>query len=192
MKRLDKIILGLLAAGLIFLSYRAGSACAGGRACLALLPFAKQSAVQPVAHSSASKKEAPAWELKNLDGQPVKLSDFRGKVVLLNFWATWCPPCRREIPEFFDLQKSYGDKGLVIVGVAMDEGGTKVVKPFVSRLGINYPVVIGDAETASAYGGIEALPTTFVIDQNGQIITEQEGGADRSTFEAEIKALLQK
>lgn len=133
---------------------------------------------------------APNWHLQNLEGKPVKLSDFRGKVVLLNFWATWCPPCREEIPDLISLQKQYGPRGLVVVGVAMDEGGAAVVQPFVKKMGINYPVVAGDQKTADAYGGIEGIPTTFVIDRSGKVVAGHEGGADRATFEADIKPLL--
>ncbi len=119
-----------------------------------------------------------------------KLSDFKGKVVVLNFWATWCPPCRREIPDFVALQKQYADKGLVIIGVSLDEDGAAVVKPFASKMGINYPVVMGDQKTAAAYGGIQVVPTTFIFDKSGKIAAQHEGGADRATFEAEIKPLL--
>ncbi len=135
-------------------------------------------------------KAAPDWQLKNLDGKEVKLSDFKGKVVILNFWATWCPPCRREIPSFVWLQKQYGDKGLVIVGVSLDEKGPGVVKPFAAKMGINYPIVMGDPKTAADYGGIEVVPTTSVIDRNGKIAAEHQGDAERATFEAEIKPLL--
>ena len=104
-----------------------GSVC--GRA-----PLCIRAAGKPGGHSTT-----PDWHLTNVDGKPVKLSDFKGKVVILNFWATWCPPCRKEIPTFISLQKQYGDKGLVIVGISLDEGGPGVMSLNVSRAGINYP-----------------------------------------------------
>jgi len=158
--------------------------------CPAFAMLAAAPGVQTVANKSSATKAAPEWQLKDLDDKPVKLSDFKGKVVILNFWATWCPPCRQEIPDFVALQKQYADKGLVIVGVSLDDGGAAVVKPFVKKMGINYPIVMGDQKTAAAYGGIQVVPTTFVIDKNGKIAAQHEGGADRATFEGEIKPLL--
>ena len=140
--------------------------------------------------ANTGNRAAPDWQLKDLDGKSVKLSDFKGKVVILNFWATWCPPCRKEIPTFVSLQRQYADKGLVIVGVSLDEKGPGVVKPFVAKMGINYPVVMGDPKTAADYGGIAVVPTTFVIDRSGKVAAEHEGDADRATFEGEIKPLL--
>jgi len=139
---------------------------------------------------AAERSPAPGFELRDLQGKTVRLSDFKGKVVLLNFWATWCPPCRAEIPDLISLQKQYGAQGLVVLGVAMDEKGDKVVNPFAKRMKINYPVVIGDQKTAAAYGGVMVVPTSFVIDRNGKVVGEQEGAADRATFEKAIKPLL--
>ncbi len=130
---------------------------------------------------------APAWELQSLEGKPVKLSDFKGKVVLLNFWATWCPPCRAEIPDLISLQKQYAPQGLVILGISMDEAEPASVARFAKRMEINYPVVIGTAETAEAYGGVAVLPTTFVIDRAGNIVDGLEGATDRVGLEAKIK-----
>lgn len=138
----------------------------------------------------ASRPAAPAWELKDLDGKPVKLADFKGKVVLLNFWATWCPPCRAEIPDLISLQQQYSPRGLVVIGVAMDHGGAAVVRPYVKKFGIEYPIVIGNQKIGEAYGGIEVLPTTFVIDRKGNVVVEQKGAAERAEFESEIKPLL--
>jgi peroxiredoxin len=137
-----------------------------------------------------SGQVAPAWELKDLDGKAVKLADFKGKVVLLNFWATWCPPCRAEIPDLVSLQQQYSPQGLVVIGVALDEGGAARVRPFVKKFGIEYPVVIGNQKIAQAYGGIDAVPTTFVIDRKGTVVAEQKGAAGRAEFESGIKPLL--
>jgi thiol-disulfide isomerase/thioredoxin len=132
------------------------------------------------------------WELKDLAGKTVKLSDFKGKVVILDFWATWCPPCRAEIPHFVELQKQYGDQGLVVIGMSLDEGGPNVVSSFAKEQGINYPVVIGNQDIATQYGGIEGIPTTFVIDGDGKIVSKHVGFTDKSVFEDEIKKLLPK
>ena len=136
--------------------------------------------------SEAEKIMAPDWQLNTLDGKRVKLSDFKGKVVILNFWATWCAPCRVEIPGFVMLQKKYGDKGLAVIGVSVDEQGPEVVKKFVKRFGMNYPVVMGNEKIAEAYGGIVAIPTTFVIDREGRIAGKHLGYEDKETFEKEI------
>ncbi|MBM3839549.1 MAG: TlpA family protein disulfide reductase [Verrucomicrobia bacterium] len=128
--------------------------------------------------------------LKDVDGKPVKSSDFAGKVVILDFWATWCGPCRQEIPGFVELQKQYGKEGLVIVGVSLDDQGPKIVKPFMKKYEINYPIVMDDGKTADLFGGVEAIPTTFVIDREGKIAHKHVGYAPKNQFEKEIKALL--
>ena len=133
---------------------------------------------------------APAWDLKSLDGKSVKLSDFKGKVVILDFWATWCPPCRAEIPNFVDLQKQYGKKGLQVVGVSLDQGPVDGVVSFAKAQNINYPIVMGDDDVAQKYGGVQAIPTTFIIDPKGNIVQKHVGFTDKDEFEAEIKKLL--
>jgi thiol-disulfide isomerase/thioredoxin len=190
MKRRETTVLALLAAGLLVSSYFTTPARSAGGACFALLPLAANGSVEQVANTSPRNRSAPDWQLKDLDGKPVKLSDFKGKVLILNFWATWCPPCRKEIPTFVSLQKQYAPKGLAIVGVSLDEKGPGVVTPFVAKMGINYPVVMGDPKIAADYGGIAVVPTTFVIDRNGKVVAEHQGDAERATFEGEIKPLL--
>jgi thiol-disulfide isomerase/thioredoxin len=133
---------------------------------------------------------APAWQLQSPAGQAVQLSDFKGKVVVLDFWATWCPPCRAEIPDFVALQKQYGDKGLVIVGVSLDQGGPDLVTKFMQAHGMDYPVVMGNEQISDEYGGIQGIPTTFVIDRQGKIVSSHIGETDKSVFEDEIKKLL--
>lgn len=133
---------------------------------------------------------APAWDLKNLDGKSVKLSDFKGKVVILDFWATWCPPCREEIPNFVELQSKYKDQGLVVIGISLDQGGPGVVSSFAKAQKINYPIVMGDEAVSTQYGDIQAIPTTFIIDPNGNIVERHEGFTDKSVFEDAIKKLL--
>lgn len=133
---------------------------------------------------------APAWSLKDVDGKTVSSADFKGKVVLLDFWATWCPPCKAEIPGFVELQKTYGDKGLVVVGVSLDEEGAKVLKPFMKQFGINYPIVLGDLKTAQVFGGVRSIPTTFIIGRDGRIAGQHVGLTSKADFEKAIKPLL--
>jgi peroxiredoxin len=133
---------------------------------------------------------APNWQLRDVTGKQVSLADFKGKLVILDFWATWCPPCRQEIPGLVGLQRRYQDKGLVIIGVSLDRQGPGVVKTFMHQLGMNYPVVMGDEKIVSDYGGIEAIPTTFIIDRQGKVVTVHQGFTDDATFEAEIRPLL--
>jgi thiol-disulfide isomerase/thioredoxin len=140
--------------------------------------------------TAPTRTPAPAWELNDLSGKPVKFSDFRGKVLILDFWATWCAPCRVEIPHFVELQKQYGNKGLTVIGVSLDEQGPEVVKKFVKQFGVNYPIVIGNKKITEAYGGIYAIPTTFVIDRQGRIASRHMGYDDKTVFEEEIQSLL--
>lgn len=180
----------LLALGLGFLGYRYSTA-APGSACLASAFFTPRSAIQTIANTTGKLKSAPAWELKDLEGKSVKLSDFKGKVVVLNFWATWCPPCREEIPALIALQDKYKAQGLVVIGMSVDQGGAAAVKSFAKRMKISYPIVMGDEKTAAAYGNVQVIPTTFFIDRAGDIGGERDGGADQATLEAAITPLLE-
>jgi thiol-disulfide isomerase/thioredoxin len=145
---------------------------------------------QPVEARGFDDGMAPPWTLKDLDGKTVRSSEFKDKVVILDFWATWCPPCRKGIPDFIELQKQYGEKGLVIVGVSLDEAGPALVKRFANQFGINYPIVMGDTGIVNAYGGIRSIPTTFVIDRTGRVVSRHIGYTEKSVFENEIKELL--
>ncbi|MGD1089831.1 MAG: TlpA disulfide reductase family protein [Verrucomicrobiota bacterium] len=133
---------------------------------------------------------APGWELQDLNGKTVRLSDFKGKVVILDFWATWCPPCRAEIPGLIELQKKYQAQGLAVVGVSVDQASSDTVKSFVQQMGINYPVVLADTKVVTAYGGIAGLPTTFIIDRTGRIVKQHLGFTEKEEIETEIKSLL--
>ncbi len=142
--------------------------------------------------SSAVKgKPAPDFKLKDLDGKTVRLADLRGKAVLLNFWATWCPPCKEEIPWFVDLQKQYGPQGLQIVGVDMDDNpNTADIARFAADMKINYPVLLHTDAVADEYGGLEALPTTFYIGRDGTIVSRVFGLVSHADVEENIRAAL--
>jgi peroxiredoxin len=141
-------------------------------------------------NQQASHLLAPDFTLPTTDGQSLRLSSYRGKVVLLDFWATWCDPCREEIPHFVQLQKNYGDRGLQIIGISMDDS-PEPVRPFYQQLHMNYPVVLGTAKTGELFGGILGLPTAFLIDRNGRIDAKHIGATDAAVFEKEIKKLIE-
>src|SRR5260370_13486256 len=138
----------------------------------------------------ATLEPAPDFELKSLDGRAVKLSDFRGKVVVLNFWATWCAPCRVETPWLVDLYRQYKEQGLEVVGVSMDDGDQEHVADFVKEMGINYTVIMGNHTVGDAYGGARFLPQTFFIGRDGKIIKHGFGIKSKSDLEDAIKQSL--
>jgi peroxiredoxin len=133
---------------------------------------------------------APDFTLQSLDGKTTRLSDFRGQAVLLNFWATWCAPCKIEMPWFVELQKQYGSQGFQIVGVAMDDASTKDISDFAKEMGVNYPVLLGKESVGDAYGGVQFLPENFYIDRNGKLVARAFGLKSRSEIEDEIKTII--
>jgi peroxiredoxin len=147
------------------------------------------SGARPV-KDSKNRKAAPEFALKDASGKVVHLADYRGKVVVLDFWATWCGPCGIEIPWFVDFQRKYKDRGFEVLGISMDDDGWKAITPFVAEKKINYRVVLGDDKTGDQYGGVEALPTTFVVDRDGRIASVHVGLANRKDFENAIEKLL--
>ena len=136
--------------------------------------------------------DAPDFTLQSVEGKNVTLSSFKGKVIILNFWATWCPPCRMELPDFVELFSAYKDKGLIIIGVSLDEGGAATVKKFMKKQPLNYPILIGNQAVTTSYGGLRGIPTTFILDKDGNIKNKIVGARDRAFFENEIKEYIPK
>jgi len=133
---------------------------------------------------------APDFSLESLDGKTVRLSDLRGKAVLLNFWATWCGPCKIEMPWFVDLQKQYGSQGLQIVGVAMDDASKEDIAKFAKDMGVNYPILIGKEAVGDQYGGVPALPESFLISRDGKIVDKIVGLIGKGEIEDAVKKTL--
>jgi len=133
---------------------------------------------------------APEFELPDVAGTMVKLSDFKGKVVLVNFWATWCAPCEIETPWFVEFDKKYRENGLQIIGISLDEDGVEPVKKFVEKYKIEYKIVMGNEETAQNFGGVIGLPTSFIVDQDGKFYSMHRGLVSKDLYEEEIEGLL--
>lgn len=133
---------------------------------------------------------APDFELKEMNGGTFRLADHRGSVVIVNFWATWCPPCRAEVPDFVALQDQMRDDGLVIVGVSVDEEGFDVVEPFAAEFGINYPLVVDDGTVTRKFNDVTVLPTTFIVDRNGVIQNRVRGLVSKKVLEPTLVRLL--
>ena len=159
----------LLAAGILMASEPAGAPAA-------LLP-------------AGQRKPAPEFALQDNSGKTVSLKDYRGKVVLLDFWATWCHGCKLEIPWFAEFSRKYGDKGVTVVGVSLDSDGWKVVTPFIKTAHIPYPIVLGDDNVAKAYG-IENMPDTFLIDRKGRIAAAYKGMVDKQNIDENLGTML--
>jgi len=139
---------------------------------------------------ASANRMAPDFTLPRLDGQDLRLSAYRGKLVLLDFWASWCAPCREETPHLIDLQNKYGDRGLQIIGVSMDDSPDPA-RVFYQQFHMNYPVVMGNAKTGELYGGVLGLPIAFLVRRDGRIYAKHIGATDPSVFDREIATLLQ-
>ncbi|MFZ1978526.1 MAG: TlpA disulfide reductase family protein [Bacteroidota bacterium] len=140
----------------------------------------------------AQQTKAPNFSLKTSDGKTIELSKFKGKAVVLNFWATWCPPCKQEIPDLIQVYKKYKERGLIIIGISIDQEGWDIVKPFIKETKIPYPVVLGNQDVVQDYGNFDGIPATFFIDSNGIIIDHQIGMLTKEIFETKVKAILPK
>jgi peroxiredoxin len=148
------------------------------------------STVKAAVKAEQDRKPAPDFTLKDADGKAVKLSDYHGKVVLLNFWATWCGPCKIEIPWFMDFEQTYKDKNFAVLGVSLDEDGWDAVKPYIQQKKINYRVMIGTEQVAQMYGEVDSLPTTFMIDREGRVAAVHIGLVSKSDYIHDILDLL--
>jgi peroxiredoxin len=143
------------------------------------------------AQSMKNRKPAADFTLRDANGTAVKLSDYRGKVVLLNFWATWCGPCTLEIPWFIEFEQQYKTQGFAVIGVSMDEEGWNAIKPYMAAHKMNYRVLLGDDSVSQLYGGVESLPTTFLIDRKGRVAFPPHIGlAGKNEYLKEIQGLL--
>jgi peroxiredoxin len=139
---------------------------------------------------SLAGQMAPEFALQSLDNKTVHLADFRGKAVLLNFWATWCEPCKIEMPWFVELQKQYGPEGLQVVGIAMDDASQEDIARFANDMGVNYPILIGKEAVGDAYGGVQFLPATFYIGRDGKVLERVFGLKGKGEIEENIKKAL--
>jgi len=154
-----------------------------------------QSPLKPVAIPSDSSryKKAPDFTLKTMQGETFTLSDHEGKVVVLNIWATWCGPCRDEIPEFIELQKEMDDQGVLFVGLAIDEAGWDAIRPYARQMGFNYPVVWDEGfDVTKKYGPLRGVPTTFIINRNGRMRYVSSGTISKSDLKPILKKMVEK
>ena len=152
---------------------------------LSLLSLTALLHAEPVAPTPA-----PAWKLQDVDGNVISSTQFKGKVVVLDFWATWCPPCRAEIPGYIALQKKYRDAGLVIIGVSVDQQGPGVVKKFITSMHVDYQIVMADENIQAAFGPMDAIPTTFIIDRAGIIRDRKVGLEPAADYEQAVLKYL--
>ena len=142
-----------------------------------------------VAGSTAVGDMAPEFSRPDLSGKPVRLADYPGKLVLLNFWASWCGPCLEEMPKFSGWQREYGAQGLQVIGVSLDDDSASA-RRLIARHPTAYPILIGDAALGESFGGVLGLPLTYLIDPKGRIVARYQGNGDLAKMEAKIKALL--
>jgi cytochrome c biogenesis protein CcmG/thiol:disulfide interchange protein DsbE len=127
-----------------------------------------------------------------MSGETFRLSDHRGEIVVVNFWATWCPPCRKEIPGFIQLQKEFGTEGMTIVGISLDDQGFEAVQPYAEEMGINYPLVVGSDRLTRKYGGVRALPTSFVVGPKGTVQYARPGFLPEAELRRQLQPLLKR
>ncbi|MCX6141662.1 MAG: TlpA disulfide reductase family protein [Ignavibacteriales bacterium] len=143
-----------------------------------------------ISGATAQQQKAANFSLKSADGKSYELRKYKGKVVIVNFWATWCGPCRKEIPDFIEVYKKYKNKGLVIIGISVDKDGWSAVTPFVEESKMNYPVVLANQKVVENYGGVEAIPTTFIVDKKGYIADQHTGVMSLKELETKLQPLL--
>ncbi len=153
-------------------------------------PSVIASVLKPQDDGPANGTPAPDFTLKTLDGKDISLSSLKGKAVMVNFWATWCEPCKIEMPWLVELQDKYRKDGFEIIGVAMDDSGQKEISEFARKMKVNYTVVIGSEKVADLYGGLDGLPTNFFLDRNGKVIDSFKGLRSESVIVDDIKKAL--
>jgi peroxiredoxin len=159
-------------------------------AILSVLALAAIAQSPKTSENSTGRSPAPNFNLKDASGKDVKLADLKGKVVLVNFWATWCEGCQVEIPWFVEFQKEYASRGLVVVGISMDDDGWKSVKPWIKEKDVNYAIVIGNEGLGKQYG-LVGMPLTALVDREGRIADVHNGIVDKTATEKRIRDLLQ-
>jgi peroxiredoxin len=145
----------------------------------------------PMPETPKEGSTAPDFTLPDMKGKSIQLSSFKGKAVVVDFWATWCGPCKIEMPWLVDLQKKYGPQGLQILGVAMDDADDETIQEFARKMGVNYPVLKGTEAVADQYGGLDGLPATFFVDRSGKIVDVAFGLVSQSVIEDSIKRALE-
>lgn len=159
---------------------------------LVLLLIVGGIAPSAVGQSSADEasRRAPDFALEQMNGNTFRLSDHSGEIVVLNFWATWCPPCRKEIPGFITLQEEFKDRDVTFVGVSLDEDGFSSVRPYAEKMGINYPLVVDDGSVAPQYGGVRILPSTVLVGPDGRIQHRKKGYFPEEQLRRQLNAML--
>lgn len=155
----------------------------------ALIAASLAAGAQPAHVHSLVGRQAPAFARRDLAGQSIRLADLRGKVVLLNFWATWCAPCQTEMPVFTAWQRKYGPQGLAVIGISMDDD-SDAARKLIEKLKIAYPVAMGDAKLGEEYGEVLGLPKTFLIGRDGKVLAQFQGETDLKAMEEELNAAL--
>jgi peroxiredoxin len=175
---------------MVFTRFQRAAAAAALAILLAGCSKLSRSPADAAVKSDKDRKPAPAFSLTDARGTPVSLAEYRGKVVLLNFWATWCGPCEVEIPGFSEVEQKYKDRDFAVLGVSFDDDGWKSVRPYIASHKINYRIMIGTEKMSQLYGGVDSLPTSFIVDRQGRIAAQHVGLVDKSDYQNEILKLL--
>lgn len=158
------------------------------KACLLTLALVISGLMTGTAQAAAKMSAFALSSVK--DGAIIKSSSYQGQAILINFFATWCPPCRKEIPDFIKLQKEYGGKGFTVIGISTDQGGAALVDKFAQKMEINYPVLLSEAKTPETFGGIVGIPTSFLVNREGNVVKRYDGYVDHQTLVNDLKAIL--